>query len=58
MKTKVELLRSQYKSQETRAELYLKNKNYQKIKSNSGRYKIEDSGVSLNISDYEYNNLQ
>jgi outer membrane protein OmpA-like peptidoglycan-associated protein/tetratricopeptide (TPR) repeat protein len=43
-----------------RAELYLKNKNYlEDIKSNSGRYKIEDSGVNSEYSDYGttiYNN--
>ena len=43
-----------------RAELYLQNKNYlEDIKSNSGRYKIEDSGVNSEYSDYGttiYNN--
>lgn len=45
---------------DARAQLFLNNKNYlEEIKLNSGRYKIEDSGVNSEYSDYGttiYNN--
>ena len=44
---------AQKSNKDTRAERYLKDKNYlAEIKANSGRYKIEDAGVNSKFSDY------
>jgi outer membrane protein OmpA-like peptidoglycan-associated protein/tetratricopeptide (TPR) repeat protein len=44
---------SKIASNDSRVELFLKNKNYlEEIKANSGRYQIEDAGINSIYSDY------